>query len=418
LGTLPPLSPIHPIPGGAHAGEERGSVDGRCSSHGERAPSRLLERSKGTPTLGKGSGGGGGIRPGPLRPSAAAAAAQRAKEKREKELAEKKAKEAKEKGEEVKEEEKKDEPMEEEEKAVEEEPAPEEPVAELTEEEKQVFFLPKSVPDLTQQVMNSSFGKFSTPAKDEGFDDIRYEWQSGAKAADFLKKWVMEKKLTTRVEGIQPGKAFKEKKAEFDKLFKEWQEKLTAFKAGPNKAKKLGDDVEVFSVDDVSDAADGVPLYANFTFEDWELVKLKFEFGILIQSFKKDTGDEDRVGVPLDHLSFYFSKYFSKGIIAKNYGLADTNEVLGLIKAVATAKDGLVVSQLDADIDNLDIFVKLTEEQRRERCRRIEAGDETARINFVAPKVAPAKPVVAATTTKLGATPAPKASAVKQTISK
>lgn len=70
--------------------------------------------------------------------------------------------------------------------------------------------------------------------------------------------------------------------------------------------------------------------------------------------------------------------------------------------------------------------MKLTEEGRRERCRRIEAGDETARLKFTAPKEAarpvpaPAKPDPKAAAkaevkpaAKLGATPAPKAGVKK-----
>merc|ERR1719433_360582 len=34
------------------------------------------------------------------------------------------------------------------------------------------------------------------------------------------------------------------------------------------------------------------------------------------------------------------------------------------------------------DLENPDMFVKLTEENRRERQRRIDAGDETARLKF------------------------------------
>jgi len=37
---------------------------------------------------------------------------------------------------------------------------------------------------------------------------------------------------------------------------------------------------------------------------------------------------------------------------------------------------------LEEDLANNNIFVQLTEEYRRERTRRIEAGDETARLKF------------------------------------
>merc|ERR1711920_305562 len=102
-------------------------------------------------------------------------------------------------------------PMEEEEK--EEEP----PVVELTEEEKGMNFLPKKVPDLAPGVMSSSYAKFATPQKEEGFDDIRYEWEKAGKADAYLRDWVMNKKLTTRIDNIKPGQFFKDKLAQFDK---------------------------------------------------------------------------------------------------------------------------------------------------------------------------------------------------------
>merc|ERR1712139_408346 len=113
---------------------------------------------------------------------------------------------------------------------------------------------------------------------------------------------------------------------------------------------------------------------------------------MLVWSFKKDTDDPDRVGIPLDHLGFYYNKYFQKSINCKAFGVAETKELLAFIHDAVVIKDSLLVSQLTDDIDHLDIFVKLTEEQRRERSRRIEAGDETARLKFLAPQKPELKP--------------------------
>jgi len=336
-------------------------------------------------------------------------------EKKAKEEEEKKAKEtteggeAEKKEEEKKEEEKKDEPMEEakEESEDEKEVADpmdaetEPPVAELTDEEKKVTFTAKNLKDLTPQVLSASFSKFTTPEMDEGFDDIQYEWQKAAGAKDYLKNWVLEKKLTTRIEDLRPGKEFSDKMVEFAKLCKEWQDKLKAFNATGKKApaKKADDEAvdetDIYSVEDISDVGDGVPLFENFTFEDWELLKLRFNYCLLVLSFKKDCNDPDRVGIPLDHLGFYYHKYYHSTLNCKTYGVADISELLALIKDTVAIKDGLVVSNLSDDLDSLDILIKLTEEHRRERQRRIDAGDETARLKFVPhaePKPAAAKP--------------------------
>merc|ERR1719433_2618510 len=45
--------------------------------------------------------------------------------------------------------------------------------------------------------------------------------------------------------------------------------------------------------------------------------------------------------------------------------------------------DSLIASSLPEDQEPVsDIFVKLTEESRRDRQRRIDAGDETAKLRF------------------------------------
>jgi len=204
-----------------------------------------------------------------------------------------------------------------------------------------------------------------------------------------LKDWVMKKKLTTRIDDIKPGQLFKTKKEEFAKLTKEWKEKLAAWSAGgaKKKAKKNedGEDVDIFSVTDVNDTGSGVPLCENFTFEDWELMNLRFEYCWLVLSFKVDCKDDDRTGIPKDHLAFYYQKYFGKPMNLKSYGVKDNEELFALIKDSVATKEGIIVSQLSDDLDNLDIFLKLSEEARRERQRRIDAGDETARLHFVLP---------------------------------
>jgi len=360
------------------------------------------------------------------RAKEAAKARKEAEKKRAAILAEKKKKEAEEKaakeGGEKKEEEKKEEPAaekaeSEDEKEEAAEAETEAPTAELTDEEKKLTFLPnsKGTKDLDEKVMGNSFSRFSTPAGDEGFDSIVYEWQKEEKATAYLKEWVLNKKLTTRMDDIKPGKVFREKVAEFEKLCTQWKAKHAAFKAGGSKkpvkkADEDTDDIDIFSVTDVCDVGGGVPLFDTFTFEDWELMKLRFQLCLLVLSFKVDCNDADRAGIPMDHLAFYFNKYYNKQFSSKTFGMTDNKDVIAMVKDSVSTKDGLVVSQLSDDLENLDIFLKLTEEGRRERQRRLDAGDETARLKFVqpaepkpaAPKPAPkpaapaaAKPAVA-----------------------
>jgi len=305
-------------------------------------------------------------------------------EKRKQELEQKKKADSEKKDEETK-----DEPME---KPEEEEEEP--PVVELTEEEKAMNFPKSAHADLTPAVLRSSYAKFTTPQDDEGFDDISYEWEDAAKSAAYLQNWVLNKKLTTRIDDIKPGQFFKDKAVEFEKAYKEWQTKQKATKKPAKKAteEEEGKEVDIFSVVDINDV-EGVPLYDKFVFEDWELVKLRFEYCMLVLSFKKDCDDPDRVGIPVDHVSFYYSKYFKKPINLKSYGVSAESELFALLKDVVSTKDGLLISQLSDDLENCDIFVKLTEEHRRERQRRIDAGDETARLKFTPPPKPVEKPV-------------------------
>merc|ERR1712139_240180 len=68
------------------------------------------------------------------------------------------------------------------------------PKVELSEEEKKLNFLPHSVPDLTPTVMNQFMRKFSLPEKDEGFDNIKFEWQAASESAEYLKERLQDMK--------------------------------------------------------------------------------------------------------------------------------------------------------------------------------------------------------------------------------
>merc|ERR1711870_50142 len=101
------------------------------------------------------------------------------------------------------------------------------PEVELTEEEKQAVFKrnPSATPDLTEAVVNKCFSKFSVPEKDEGFDELKYDWQNAAESKAYLQKWVSERKRTAKIEDLQPGEWFKEKLGAWLKTYASWQSK-------------------------------------------------------------------------------------------------------------------------------------------------------------------------------------------------
>merc|ERR1712032_1313169 len=99
------------------------------------------------------------------------------------------------------------------------------PEVELTEEEKHNVFKksPSGTPDLAEAVVNKCFSKFSVPQKDEGFDELKYDWQNAADSTEYLKKWVSERKRAAKIEDLQPGEWFKEKLGEWLKTYASWQ---------------------------------------------------------------------------------------------------------------------------------------------------------------------------------------------------
>ncbi|CAK0863240.1 unnamed protein product [Prorocentrum cordatum] len=365
------------------------------------------------------------------------------------EEAKKKAEAAKEGKEVVEEEKKEEEPEEEEpEEAEPEEPEPVEddpPKMTLTAEEKQLSFKPAVIPDLTEYVMNTTFTKFSLPEKEEGFDEIRYEFlKDGAKCKKFVQDWISSRKLTTRVEEIKPSAWFHTNKKSWEKAVHEWQaalakyssnlakkrsdkaakearKKQAAAKAAAAKAKAEEDKkngevkeddkkqevveeieeeeddddepepqvdfegIDVFGVEDVTDIGGGMPLYKEFTQDDWTLMSFAFELHLMAHSFKKDCGDEDLPGLHVDHLDHYYQKYFKKGFSPQSFGKETSKDAVELVKdMVLVDSKGTLVSCLQEEMETYQAFVKITEEARRYRNLRIDLGEEDAVLKLAA----------------------------------
>merc|ERR1712216_68900 len=137
-----------------------------------------------------------------------------------------------EKKEEEKTEEKKEESEEEEDEPEEPEPPDEDPpIVELTVEEKNEKFRPLAIPDMSAFTFGTMFAKISLPSKTEGFTDIKYDWVDGNKSAEYLKKWVIHKKQTTRMEDIIPSPWFHTRTAQWQKSLKEWHSKAQMYRA-------------------------------------------------------------------------------------------------------------------------------------------------------------------------------------------
>jgi len=344
-----------------------------------------------------------------------------------------------------------------EEKKEEEEEEKEEPcpVAELTAEEKAMWFKKKATADLTNWVLGQQFSRFSMPTAQEGFEEIRFSWQGEGKCEEYFKTWILKQKILCRIEELQPGEWFKTKWPEWQKVLAEWHQKQTDFKdpikemarrqaeedakakaeeekkakeaaaaeaapaegekkegedgekktdaaedekpaeeaAKPEEAKKDGEGADdIFTVENVCDMGNGgEPLFSKFSFEDWALLSLRLELYLLVHAFKKDAADPERVGIHESHLAFYYNKYYRKSFNVKYYGVDSNTELVSMVKDAVSvsAETGVLASALSDEV-NFDMFIRLTEDGRRDRQRRIDAGDESAKLKINKPPEAPA----------------------------
>jgi len=216
---------------------------------------------------------------------------------------------------------------------------------------------------------------------------------------DYLKKWVLRKKITSRVDDLQPSEWFKAKAAEYTKALQDWQTKQKLYQstkkaAGQAKAADEGadddeakkSDIDIFSVEDVCNVGDGAPLFADFSFEDWALLGLRLELYLLQAAFRHDVDDPERVGIHDSHILFYYQRYYGKHLMPRVYGKEGIGDLCELVKdtVVVSPDDRVLVSQFSVEPESPDQFVKMQEESRRKRQQRIDAGDETAKLDFSA----------------------------------
>lgn len=314
-----------------------------------------------------------------------------------------------------------------------EEPEPQEKAAakvSLTAEEKAVKFFKHPQNDIADHAFGLSFTKFSLP-EDGEFDSVKYSWAKEKEAAAYLKDWILQRKQTTRVEDITPSAWFKQKQGAWKAESDNFKKKVEAYKqevakkeqakrakaaakalaekkakAEAEKAEKDGekaekkeekpaevveddvdeepevdfDAVEVFGVDDVTNVGGGVPLQKEFGFEDYALLQLRVRLHLLVHSFSKDCSDPDRTGIHLDHLGFYYQKYFSQALNFSEFGVSTAAELCGLVNDAVHVNKNILETLVPAELESFGIFVKITESARRRRRLLVDMGDESAKL--------------------------------------
>lgn len=286
---------------------------------------------------------------------------------------------------------------------------------ELTEEEESAWHCPSDVPDLTPENF-AAYMKFSLPSKHEGFTELRYMWQPQSDCEGIMQKYLLDRRLTTRLELLKPGDWFISEWLKWSKALQNWR-KLQAHWKDPTKREAMkaerkkqvedkGDswadiekmdtrDLDVEALENIEDVGNGEPLCANFEYEDWVLLSWRYEMHILCHAFREDCGDPEHPGIPEPHLGFYYQKYFKKVLDIKICKAATTQEMFDIMggadNSVRISQDHSVLENLLSKDEPLDKFVKFVELLRRERERSIEAGDEAAKLIFVRPRPATAK---------------------------
>ncbi|CAJ1331247.1 unnamed protein product [Effrenium voratum] len=306
-------------------------------------------------------------------------------------------------------------PAEEEEPVMGPDPAQEKPpTVQLTPEELQVIFRPLEFPDLTDFALSTSMNDFSLPEKTEGFDAVQYPWLARTKAEPYFKEWRLKRKITTKVEDLKIGDWFNQKSNAWKEQLQHWKGLQAVWKANGSKKEEepkdspmeqapeneegepkpevkkdepmcLGvadEDLDVFGAN-VNDLGNGEPLCSHFGFEDWMLLQLRVEFHLMVHGFKKDVTDPERPGIQVENVPYYYNKYFRKTFAASHYGYESNEKVMDLLKdTVVLNGQKVLVPELAEELDNFDLFLKLTEEGRRERELMIDYGDEDAALRF------------------------------------
>lgn len=101
---------------------------------------------------------------------------------------------------------------------------------ELTEEEKELKYRKMPCPDISSSALSASFASFALPTSEEGFDEIKYAWDTADKAGTHLKEWISTQKRTQRVESLQPSAWFKEQWTTSQKTILDWRRRQEDFK--------------------------------------------------------------------------------------------------------------------------------------------------------------------------------------------
>lgn len=284
-----------------------------------------------------------------------------------------------------------------------------------------VWFFPHStprIPDVSEKMLIPKLSKISLPSCAEGFDSIECPWLDQASAEEWMNKWMLNQKTTSIVESLIPGQWFTTKLKAWHEMRGALRQRHMDFAAKRRRSAvdtDANDVVDLSEVKDVHDAdGKGTPLYANFKYEDWLLLAWRYELHLLSHAFIRDVNDPDRQGIPEIHVPHYFQVYYKMPCQPRKLNANSVEEALKVLREPVKlvnkgGKCRLLQSTLGDDA-SLEDFLMSVEQYRRDRFRRIDAGDESAQLKFPkAPSTAPpagAKAALPASHQKAGHPPA------------
>eukprot|EP00419_Tripos_fusus_P029488 CAMPEP_0172727708 /NCGR_PEP_ID=MMETSP1074-20121228/91828_1 /TAXON_ID=2916 /ORGANISM="Ceratium fusus, Strain PA161109" /LENGTH=836 /DNA_ID=CAMNT_0013554881 /DNA_START=90 /DNA_END=2600 /DNA_ORIENTATION=+ len=268
--------------------------------------------------------------------------------------------------------------------------------------DKNTWLLPREddVPDVSEETLGQHYVNYTLPGLDEGFDEVIYEWLPEKEATEHLRKWVLDRKTNLIIENLQPGSWFQSRLEDWHNLRKELRQNHQSYGKQKKIIEEAGGEVDepidLSEVESIHDAdGSGAPIYGDFKYEDWMLLAWRLELHLLVHAFVQDCGDLDCPGMPAKHVAHYYQLYYKSSYNPQaRLGKDNLPEIVKLLKGPLElhehqGKVTVLRSTLEKDTPLKD-FVMGVEKYRRDRGRRIGAGDESARLNFPRP-VAKAK---------------------------
>ncbi|CAJ1406374.1 unnamed protein product [Effrenium voratum] len=276
---------------------------------------------------------------------------------------------------------------------------------EVSEQEQESWFQ-KLSNDMENQVANT-FGDFAIP-KEEGFEEVRFEWAPGHQCEETLRRWVLERKLTQRVQDLKPDnwfrdcqEAWQEHLARWKRRQEDWRDPATRQRLQdeavekrkarevlpvgrlkqdeadePKDSPQNCDEADVWKLEDPMDIGTGEPLFSKFSWEDWMLLELRVQLHLLVHGYKHCMKDPQRVSFHESHTQFYYEAFYKRALSLKQYGVDSVLELLQMVKdTMEVLKNSVLDPQLSEDTP-LENFLRLTEDARRLRLRRLDAGED------------------------------------------